>query len=199
VDTLDKNSRSAGDLYMRMGETCRRKGDFNGAISNLQKARTALPDSTMVLATLALTLDSAGRKPEAKIAYEQCLKIEPRHGVALNNLAYLLAENNGDLDQALTYAQRSKQLLPNLFEVSDTLGWIYLKKQLTDNAIEAFREIVNKQPTHSTYRYHLGMAYAQKGDRPKAIEELNKALHSNPPREEADKIKQLLSKLGAAS
>src|SRR5205085_2944881 len=137
---VDKKSRGAGDLYLRMGETCRRKGDFSGAITNLQKAREILPDNTVALATLALTLDSAGRKTEAKQAYEQCLKVDPRHAVVLNNLAYLLAENNGDLDQALTYAQRAKQLLPNLSEVSDTLGWIYLKKQLTDNAVQAFKE-----------------------------------------------------------
>jgi tetratricopeptide (TPR) repeat protein len=197
LEKMDNNSKSAGELYLRIGETCRRKGDFNGAVTNLQKARQLLPDNTLAVATLGLTLDSAGRKQEAKMAYEQCLKLDPRHGVALNNLAYLLAENNGDLDQALTYAQRAKQLLPNLYEVSDTLGWIYLKKQLTDNAIEAFKDIVSKQPTHSTYRYHLGMAYAQKGDRPKAIEELNKSLHSNPPKEEQDKIRQLLQKLGA--
>src|SRR5690348_9491442 len=185
VDGGNKNSRSTGEVYLRMGETCRRKGDFNGAITNLQQARQRLPDNTLVVATLALTLDSAGRKQEAKMAYEQCLKLEPRHGVCLNNLAYLLAENNGDLDQALTYAQRAKQLLPNLYEVADTLGWIYLKKQLTDNAIQSFKEIVARQPAHSTYRYHLGMAYAQKGDRPKAIQELNKALQSNPPKDEA--------------
>jgi tetratricopeptide (TPR) repeat protein len=199
LDGMDKNSKAAGDVYMRMGETCRRKGDFNGAIQYLQKSRQLSPENTIAVATLALVLDSSGRKPEAKAAYEQCLKIEPRHGVCLNNLAFLLAENGGDLDQALTYAQRAKQLLPNLYEVADTLGWIYLKKQLTDNAVDAFKEIVAKQPTHSTYRYHLGMAYAQKGDRPKAIEELRKAQDSHPSKDESDKIRQLLTKLGAST
>jgi len=102
----------------------------------------------------------------------------------------------GDLDQALTYAQRAKQLLPQLNEISDTLGWIYLKKNLTDNAIETFSDIVTKQPQHSTYRYHLGMAYVQKGDKLKASQELQKALKSNPPKDERDKIEQLLQKLG---
>jgi tetratricopeptide (TPR) repeat protein len=193
----DKDSKKAlGEVYLRIGETCRRKGDYNAAILALQKSRSALPDNTVVLATLALTLDTAGRKQEARLAYEQCLKIDPRNAVALNNLAYLLAENNGDLEMALTYAQRSKQLLPQLNEIADTLGWIYLKKGLTDSAIEQFRDIVTKQPSHSTYRYHLGMAYAQKGDRLKAIQELNGALKNSPPKDESDKIKQLLAKLG---
>jgi tetratricopeptide (TPR) repeat protein len=196
LNATDRSSKASGDLYLRLGETYRRKGDLNNSIAALQNARTSMPDSTVVISTLALALDSAGRKQEAKAAYEQCLKIEPRNGVALNNLAFLLAENNGDLDQALTYAQRAKQLLPQLFEVSDTLGWIYLKKQLTDQAIDQFRDIVAKQPQHSTYRYHLGMAYAQKGDRMKAVQELNVALKSNPAREEGEKIRVLLGKLG---
>src|SRR5262249_20024998 len=169
---LDKGSKSSGDLYLRIGETYRRKGDLASAVTNLQKAREVLPDNTVVLATLGLTLDSAGRKQEAKQVYEQTIKLEPNNGVALNNLAFLMAESGADLDQALTLAQRAKQLLPNLSEISDTLGWIYLKKNLSDNAIEIFRDLVSKQPNQSTYRFHLGMAFSQKGDKPKALKEL---------------------------
>ena len=121
---------------------------------------------------------------------------QPGNGVALNNLAFLIAESGGDLDQALTYAQRAKQILPNLAEVSDTLGWIYLKKNLSDNAIQIFTDLVTREPNQSTYRYHLGMALSQKGDRPRAMKELEQALKNNPPKDEAGKIRALMSKLG---
>jgi tetratricopeptide (TPR) repeat protein len=185
-----------GEIYLRIGETCRRKGDVNGAIQALQKARETLPDNMFVLSTLALVLDGASRRSEAKQIYEASLKLEPNNALLLNNLAFLLAETGGDLDDALTKAQRAKQLLPNLHEVSDTLGWIYLKKNLADNAIEIFKELVSKEPAHATYRYHLGMAYSQKGDKTKAIEQLKEALKLNPTREEKDKIQQLISRLG---
>jgi tetratricopeptide (TPR) repeat protein len=107
-----------------------------------------------------------------------------------------MAETGGDLNQALTYAQRAKQRLPNMTEVSDTLGWIYLKKNLSDNAVDIFRDLVTKAPNHPTYRYHLGMALSQKGDKPAAIKELQQALKSNPSRDEAQKIKELLASLG---
>jgi tetratricopeptide (TPR) repeat protein len=193
---LDKGSRATGDVYLRMGETYRRKGDLGNAASALQKARELLPENSVVLSTLALTLDAGGRKQEARQVYEQTLKVEPGNGVALNNLAFLMAETGNDLDQALTLAQRAKQLLPNLSEVSDTLGWIYLKKNLSDNAIEIFRDLVAKQPNHSTYRYHLGMALSQKGDKSKALTELQEALKANPPKDEREKIQALIAKLG---
>jgi len=193
---VDKNVKAQGDLNLRIGETYRRKGDMAEAVQALQKAREALPQSPVVLSTLALTLDAADRKPEAKQVYEATLKLQPDNAVALNNLAFLLAETGGNLDDALSKAQRAKQLLPSLFEVSDTLGWIFLKKNLPDNAIDIFKDLVKKQPTHSTYRYHLGVAYSQKGDKTRAIEQLKEALKYNPQTEEKKKIQDMIQRLG---
>jgi tetratricopeptide (TPR) repeat protein len=185
-----------GDIYLRIGETYRRKGDSNSAILALQKARETLPDNIIVLSTLALVLDAAGRRPEAKEVYEATLKLNPNNGVVLNNLAFLLAETGGDLDDALTKAQRAKQMLPNLTEISDTLGWIYLKKNLSDNAIEIFKDLVVKVPGQATYHFHLGMAYSQKGDKTKALDQLREALKLSPSKDEKDRIQQLITRLG---
>jgi tetratricopeptide (TPR) repeat protein len=193
---LDKNSKAVGDVYLRIGETYRRKGDLNNAVQALQKAREALPQNVVILSTLGVTLDGAGRKPEAKQVYEASLKIQPDNAVVLNNLAFLLADNGGDLDDALTKAQRAKQMLPSLPEISDTLGWIYLKKSLPDNAIDIFKDLVAKQPNHSTYRYHLAMAYSQKGDKTRAVEQLKEALKYNPQSEEKRKIQEMIQHLG---
>ncbi|HWB85903.1 MAG TPA: tetratricopeptide repeat protein [Bryobacteraceae bacterium] len=183
------------DTYLRLGEVYRRKGDLNNALQALQKARQDSPGNANVLSTTALVLDAAGRKDEAKQAYEATLKANPEDGVALNNLAYLIADRGGDLDQALTLATRAKQLLPNLSEVSDTLGWIYLKKNLNDNAIEIFKGLVAKQPNQSTYRYHLALALSQKGDKPNALKELQEALKDSPSQEEKQKIQEMISRL----
>jgi tetratricopeptide (TPR) repeat protein len=196
LETLDKNSKARGQVYLRIGETYRRKGDLGGAVAALYKAKEALPENSIVAGTLAQALDTAGRKPEAVQAWEQAVKLDPRNAVALNNLAFLMAESGGDLDQALTYAQRAEQMMPAMNEVSDTLGWIYLKKNLSDNAMDIFQRLVTRAPDNSTYRYHLGMALSQKGDRPRAIKELQQALHSNPSKEEEGKIRDLIGKLG---
>jgi tetratricopeptide (TPR) repeat protein len=196
LNELDKNSKARGDVDFRLGVVLRRKGDLKGSSDALYKAREALPANSMIDGELALTLQKAGRKQEARDAYEQAIKLDPQNGMALNNLAFLMADTGfGDLDQALTYAQRAKQVMPNLSEVSDTLGWIYLKKNMSDNATDVFQALVNQQPDNATYRFHLGMAYAQKGDKPKALRELQRALHSSPPKEEEDKIKDLINKL----
>lgn len=196
LDSLDKGSRARGDLYLRIGETYRRKGDLQNSIVALQHARETMPDNVVVLSTLALVLDGAQRWSEAQQVYQAAIKLDPNNGVSLNNIAFLMAEHGGDLDQALTMAQRAKQMLPNLSEVSDTLGWIYLKKNLNDNAIDIFKELVAKEPHASTYRYHLGMAYYNKGDKLAALKELTQALKDNPAKTERDKIQELIAKIG---
>jgi tetratricopeptide (TPR) repeat protein/peroxiredoxin len=193
-----KTESEKGDIYLRLGQTYRRKGDLHKAIASLADARKMLPGNITVLSTLALVLDTAGRKPEARQAYEATLKVDPNNAVALNNLAFLMAETGGDLDDAMTIAQRAHQLMPNLNEVSDTLGWIYLKENLADHAIEIFRDLVAKEPDHSTYHFHLGMAYSQMGDKTNALDQLREALNSHPANEEKDKIRQMIARMGSS-
>jgi tetratricopeptide (TPR) repeat protein len=194
--SVAKGSKAQGQLFLRIGEAYRRKGDLANSVAALQKARAILPDNGVVLGTLGLVLSDAERWSEARQVYEVVLKLDPNNGVVLNNLAFLLTEHGGDLDDALTKAQRAKQLLPDVSEVSDTLGWIYLKKNLTDNAIDVFKDLVNKVPAQAIFRYHLGLAYSQKGDKTRALKELQDALKYNPTKGDRDKIQQLITRLG---
>ena len=102
--------------------------------------------------------------PKARTYYEKALKIDQNNPLALNNLAYLITETNGDLNQAMTYATEAKQRLPNFLEVSDTIGWIYLKKNIPDSAIDEFKRLVTQAPLNPIYHYHYAMALQQKGD-----------------------------------
>src|SRR5258708_36509003 len=65
LEQVDKGVKQ-GDIYLRLGETHRRKGDSTAAIQALKKAREILPDNIVVLSTLALVLSGAGRKSEAE-------------------------------------------------------------------------------------------------------------------------------------
>lgn len=192
---LEVNPKS-GDLYLKLGDCYRGKRDFANAIANYQKARDLQPNDPLTNLQLAVLYDTTGRRGEAKPAYEQVLRLQPDNAFALNNLAYLIAETGGDLDQALAMAQRAKERLPEHPDVADTLGWIYIKKQLSDNAIQIFRQLVSQQPERSTFRYHLGLALYQKGDKAGAKRELTAALEKKPTRDEETQIRNLLARIG---
>jgi tetratricopeptide (TPR) repeat protein len=190
-----KGSTAQGQMYLRIGETNRRKGDYAAAINAFQEARKALPDNVDGLTKLGITLAAADRWSESRQIYEATLKLDPNNGVVLNNLAFGLAEHNGDLDQALTMAQQAKRTLPEMPEVSDTLAWIYLKKNLPDQALPILQELVTKNPDRAVFRYHLGLAMAQKGERAQAKLEAQKALALNPASDEKKQIQDFLGRL----
>jgi len=196
LNGLDKKSKTRADLYLQIGDCYRLAGDRDTAIANFQKAREILPDSEIVLSDIGKVMDMAGRRTEARQAYEACLRVNPNNAEILNNLAYLMAETNADLDQALSYAQKARGLNPGLGEISDTYGWILLKKGLTEQALPVFQDLVSRVPTNASYRYHLAKAYAQKGENAKASGELREALKHSPAREEQQEIQDMLAKLG---
>jgi Flp pilus assembly protein TadD len=193
--TLLQSDPKSTTLLLELAETQRRKGDINTAIDTFRRASQAAPNDTRPLLQLGLLMDGTGRREQAKPIYEQILKIEPDHPVALNNLAYIKAEEGLDLDEALTMAQRARQKMPNSTSVKDTLGWIYIKKNLSADAVSVFKDLVQAEPSNPQFHYHYGMALLQKGDKPLAKRELEAAIRNNPSKDEAGKIRQLLASI----
>ncbi len=194
-DLLKDDAKDAGLLY-RLAETYRRKGDLEKAIDYFRRSSQAAPNNAQPLLALALVLDGTGRSDQAQPIYEQILKIQPDHPVALNNLAFIKAEKGNDLEEALGMAQHALQKQPNSPDIQDTLGWIYIRKNRSEDAVRLFSGLVVKEPNNPIYHYHYGMALQEKGDRASAKRELQKALADGPSKPQEQEIKDLLSKLG---
>ena len=114
---------------------------------------------------------------------------------AANNLAFLLAEKDKNIDEALELARMAKERSPVDPNIMDTLGWVYYKKGLYDSAISEFNDCLQKLPDNATVIYHLGMAYYKKGDSEKARSNLEKALSLNKKFSGADEAKRVLSEI----
>jgi tetratricopeptide (TPR) repeat protein len=158
LDRIDPDSAGAGDLYLRLGETYRRQGASDSAIEALARARHILPENPVVLGTLALVLDSSGKKAEAEGAYRAALQADSDNPTTMNNLAFLIAENGGDLDEAFQLARRALQLLPDSADLADTAGWIQLKRNAIEDALALFAGALAKDPQNEEYRKHFLMA-----------------------------------------
>jgi tetratricopeptide (TPR) repeat protein len=199
IDTLqkliDKNPKNPA-MLTRLGETKRLTGDNPGAIAAFKQAHDLAPNEITPLLEMAMAYDDTGRNEEARRYYEEVLKINPDQFQALNNLAYLKADEGVDLDQALTFAQRAEQANPNNLDIRDTVGYIYYRKNLTDDSIRMLKELVTQRPERATFHLHLAMAYYQKGDKGQAKRELDAASRYTPSEKELHRIKELSAKLG---
>jgi C-terminal processing protease CtpA/Prc/Flp pilus assembly protein TadD len=191
---ISKNPTRA-DLQWSLGQEYRTAKNFKAALECFRKVRELAPNNANAHLSFALMLEATGQGAQARPVYEQILKLQPDNAVALNNLAFRMAQNGNDLDQALTLVQRAKQMLPNNANVADTMGLIYIKKGRNDDAIRLFRELVERNPADVSAHLHLALALLQKGDKLQARKELEICVQNRPnPTQEAE-IKDLMAKL----
>ena len=187
--------------YNNIGRAYIVKGMPDKAIDEYKKALIYRPNYGEARSGLGDAYAIKGMYKEAVAEYDNAIKILPVSALvsvpAYNNLAYIYAEEQKDLDKALSYAQMAKQLVPNHPDISDTIGWIYYKKGDYDKAIVNLENAVKMSPENPTMRYHLGSAYHKKGDKNRAKTELNRALNISGKFPEANDAKKLLSDLDA--
>src|SRR5207249_1155204 len=141
-----------------------------------EKAQNLAPKDSAAAAMLAAALQAAGRSEDAQKTYRRALSLQPDNPVLSNNLAFLLAESGGDLDEALKLAYAALGKFRDRPNFLDTLGWIYLKKNMTDNAMQIFDNLVKRQPDNPTFRYHRALTLAAKGDKLMARVQFEEAL-----------------------
>ena len=198
MDLLQKEPKNLMN-YLRLGEVQRLNNEADASLATLRKGYALDPTNPAVNLQLGMTLEAQHKEQEAKPMYELVLKAYPDNPVALNNLAYMMAEEGRDLDQALKMAQKAKAAAPNNDEISDTLGWIFIKKNLSDSAINIYRDLLKREPNRPEFHYHLGMALFQKGDKANAKVNAQMALNlltKKPNKQLEDEIREFLKRLG---
>jgi len=131
-----------------------------------------------------------GNAPAAIARYRAVLELEPDNAEAMNNLASIMTEAKSNIDEALRFAQKAKELVPDNPNYNDTLGWVLYKKGLYSSAVEYLQVAANSG--RSLSKYHLSMAYAQSGNRLKASHEYEEAHRASPSLPEAKAAEALL-------
>jgi len=122
--------------------------------------------------------------------YESLLVEAPNNISVLNNLGYLLAENNQKLPQALEYAERAPNLMPNDSSLLDTYAYVLYKNGRYSEAAESIHAALQQYELKSisapaeVYE-HLGMIKEKLGARAAALAAYKQALKVG-----ADKLSQ---------
>ena len=116
---------SLANFYMRQKMMDKAKSQYAAVVEKT-------PNNLSALMALGMIYESEKNFDKAQESYEKALKINPNFPPAANNLAYLYAERGGNIDVALNLAQKAKEQVPDDPNISDTLGWIYYKKNVPE-------------------------------------------------------------------
>jgi tetratricopeptide (TPR) repeat protein len=135
----------------------------------------------------------AGNYDAAVAHYRKVLAVAPRNVRALNNIAYLLVERQGRIDEALKYAQLATEIVPDDAGVQDTMGWVLYRKGIYNMAIEYLKRAAGSNMVVA--RYHLGVAYLKAGQVGTGRQVLDAALKTDPTLPEAQLAKKALAEI----
>jgi Flp pilus assembly protein TadD len=186
---------SALEAYSTLGQVYLQQRRLEDARKIFEQRAKRESRPVEALTMVGLIYEMQQRTDDARKVFEQVLSLDPNATVAANNLAWIYAENGGNLDVALQLAKVAQAALPDSPETSDTLGWVYLKKEIYDLSISTFRRAVEVAPTNAKFQYHLGLAYARSGDKNRAKTTLQTALRLKSDFDGAADAKRVLDGL----
>lgn len=180
----------------------------DGAAETAEKILTAVLEDNenqlQALNSLAILMQSTGRRAEAAEIYQRILELQPENVIAMNNLAWIKCNYLDETRQALELANRGLKISPNYTDLIDTRGVICYQLGQYQKALEDFRKAIelyseNNSSVTATY-LHLANTLAKTGQEEQALENVRKSLTLNDeiggltPEDEAE-AEQLLRKL----
>ena len=116
--------------------------------------------------------------------YEQALIYNPENLLALNNYAYAIACNDGDLDKAEKMSAITVQKEPQNPTSLDTYAWIYFKKKEYNLAKEYIDKAISLETEESAeILHHAGDIYFMYGEPEEALSFWKKALEKDAENE----------------
>jgi len=159
--------------------------DFYGILppwETSKKAKTAAINSLVIDDTLAEAHTSLACVKmmyerdwsNAEREFKRAIEIDPEFAPAHNWYSHFLMAM-GRIDESFAESQIALKLDPLDDSINQYLGWHYIHARQFDRAIAQLEKTLEQNPDFFLARVTLGMAYEQKGEVAKAIDEFKKA------------------------
>ncbi len=139
-----------------------RAGKTAEAIEELHRAEAIQPANIQLALDCDAELRKHGAAGEADALYRRMLEQHeafcrdfPRSGTYHNDLAWLAANLDRDLDKALAHAQRAVELEPQSAGILDTLAEVYFRRGDRAEAVRLAKRCLEMEPDGEHYKKQL--------------------------------------------
>ncbi len=197
IDALQKGISKVKEphrLQVRLGNLLQSQGDVTQAEQLYNKVLSSAPRYAAAHMAMGTLKEQNGDKGAALNYYQQTIRINKRNIGALNNLAYLLADNFGEYQDAVKYAMDAYRLSPGDPRIMDTLGFVLLKLEKVDDAEQLLEKAHQLMPNQHTIMLHLAKAKIALNKKNETLDLLNSIIE-NGNGSDLDAAKQLKKSL----
>lgn len=181
-------------VVIKEADARRQVQGIKAAIEGLQEWLGHHKDDIDVRFYLAHSYVAAGRREAAIEEFQRLLALAPRHVAALNDLAWLLSEENR-FDEARRLAEKAHKLNTAYGPAMDTLGWISYRQGDLLKAEELLQEAFEKMSDNQDTGYHLAQVLVARGKVDEGRSLLVKLLRSHRTFAERKNARLLLDSL----
>ena len=132
---------------------------------DVEDALMELPDSRRVRVAAGLYYMAMGEMETAAVHYQNVVTKTNTDLIALNNLALILSEDDGQLDSASNHIDLAIEKHGNLPALLDTRAMIHLRKDEVNVAIQQLRLAINLEMfPNPVHQFHLAASLAKAGN-----------------------------------
>ena len=166
---------AAALAHLANGRTLLDNNDVNGAIAELSMAASAAPKLGEPSTLLGVAYWRKGLRDLAERSFENAVRLNKNDAQNLNNLGYLLYENQ-DYEKAAKYFKRAAKLSPNDPRIWNNLGLAQSERGKFEDAYDSFAR------AQGAFKGHLNVAawLERRGETKKAIKHLEQAVALQP-------------------
>ncbi len=168
-------------IYFYLGIAQSQNKNHVEAIKRLEQAKKLNPKDATIFSSLGFSYDALKDFANSDIAYQNALRLDSLNATSLNNYAYSLAERNLKLRDALEMSLRTIIIDSTNSSFFDTLGWIYFKLALYNEALQYLKKAIEFSPEPNAILFdHLGDLYEKLNNKDLAIYNWKKAIETDP-------------------
>ena len=172
--------------YADLGYYYQRHQKFMEAANQFKKGIEVDPDNSECLIRYAESLDMANEQEAAIQAYKEAINASPGEKAIPFNLGLLYFKKANSLEgedperknllgEAITYFEKALEIDPEIKEIYDLLGTLYLQLKQFEKAKDLLEQGVERFPESASVWQNLSYVYAQLGETKKAEEAFEKS------------------------
>lgn len=179
---LARDAAAGGDVEatINLSDLLRANDRYSESADVLGPVIAASAPDWRLLYARGVSLERAGRWPEAERDFKAALELNPEEPELLNYLGYSWIDRSENLAQALEMVRRAVSQNPRSGPMVDSLGWAYFRLGDFQKAVETLEQAVELEPGDPELNNHLGDAYWRVGRRDEAGFQWKRVLTLDP-------------------